>query len=203
MKKTKVIKKGFSLIEILLALGMILFLTVAAFLIYNRVDTASYAKKINDDIRYSYSFYKNITEGKSPKDNFSTKSGCCDLSSTIDSNFIEIKEKDIWGKHYSSPKKDEIIINSSSAWNNNGSAIIFDAFSYEINGNISPELCNSIVSTNIKNVELIYIATKTSSFRLASKPSDKYKFSSIVNSVSDIPTYCQYGAKKITFTFDG
>ncbi|MTC07441.1 prepilin-type N-terminal cleavage/methylation domain-containing protein, partial [Providencia sp. wls1948] len=40
--------KGFSLIEILLALGIISFLTVASFLIYNKVDTNSYARKIND-----------------------------------------------------------------------------------------------------------------------------------------------------------
>ncbi|WP_195848144.1 hypothetical protein, partial [Providencia sp. wls1948] len=148
-------------------------------------------------------FYKNSVEGRSAKENFSTKQGCCDLSTTIDSGFPEIKEKDIWGKHYASPKSDEIVINAKSAWNKDRSAIIFDTFEYEIKGNISPELCNNLISTNIKKAEMVYISSKTNSHRLASTPSDKYQFTSIVNNVSDITTYCEHGAKQINFSFDG
>lgn len=203
MKKIKVIKKGFSLIEILLFLGMILFLTVSAFLIYNKLDTAIYAKKINDDIKYSYSFYKNTTEGKSPYANFPSKNGCCDLTPAIDSNFIKINKKSTWGKYYSSPKKDEIEIIAHATWNNDADVIFFDTFSYDIYGNISPELCSSIVSANIKNEKLIYvyIKGKKNAIRIASKP-DKYQSALIIKSVSDIPKYCEHGAIQVGFLLE-
>lgn len=164
MKKTKVIKKGFSLIEILISLGVIVLIMVSAFTIYNTVKNNQAAKSISEDFKYTTSKLEQDMNGITAE-NLMSKRGCCEMIYFIDSLFPLISEKPAFGvsisavatKKYKSPLGGDVDINLS--YTNSGEKYIAN-LTYVITGGINTENCTKILSQSINTANYIYIAYK-------------------------------------------
>ncbi|EMT6385481.1 type II secretion system protein [Providencia rettgeri] len=154
---------GFSLIELLITLGIISALSIAAIFIYNKVSVSQKVKDISEDMKYSVSEYRRLTSIYSAA-SFSVKNGCCEMSPVIFSNFPLISEKPAFEgntargeatKTYNGPYGNNIEIAASENQNTNygdGSKL-----TYSIVGVIDEEVCIKLVMNNINSASYVSV----------------------------------------------
>lgn len=163
-------------------------------------DNENFTQKVDEDIKYSYSEYKNIASQHSPKD-FSGKTPagtgwCCKTSPIATSNFEEDATKDNTNsKTFYGPKSSTVKITVRT-----NDQYVFADYNYEIRGKIPNELCLKILTTHYDNAYLFTIE----------KNKKVYKYGPIGHSYDgafyltkkDIPNACSGNIESVEATLD-
>lgn len=163
--KKKYFKFGYTLIELLLTIGIILILIVGVFFIYNKATMSQKINTVSDDIKYSISEYKRIIDVH-PISSFGVSGGCCEMLVVISSNLPMVSEQPAFdenmargsaSKTYKGPDGNKVVISSSGNKNTNKSEL-----RYDILGSIDKEFCVRVVMNNINNISHVLVGEQNS-----------------------------------------
>lgn len=162
-------KKGFSLIELILVLSVI-FIMGLILAVFVKVEDSSKAKKILEDINYSYSYYQDMTFNKTIS-SFMSEKWCCETSMAAESNFQEDEKlRNYNSKTFLAPKSSIIKVTIRS---DNFEKKFLD-YNYKVTGNISPEICQKIFSSYLSSALMIVTANGDKEMKYASSYTEGY-----------------------------
>lgn len=146
---------GFSLIELLITLGIISALSIAAIFIYNKVSVSQKVKVLSEDMSYSHTEYNNalnIYPMSSFQFNDSYKR--YDMSPAIQSNFQQIGKVINGTKKYRSNIGNEVNITPNQQQNDYTKPHLL---TYSIKKHVDKDICINLAMNNIKNTDSILI----------------------------------------------
>lgn len=195
-------KKGFSLIELLLVISVIVGLSIIAFNVYSKLNNKAIAKKINEDIVYAFSEYENglnfpMSYYKKSKNQSGANINETDALPLLNSRFRLISEK-------STNSGAEKIYDTALGFNlklitgntlNNGFG---DRFIYSIEKIKNPEVCISVIMQN-KNI-VDYVSIGGRKFISEGKSADNISEKEKINP-SNIAYFCGSNKKGATIDF--
>lgn len=152
-------KKGFSLIELLLVIGLTIIFLISSFFIYQKVSLNNTVKSISNDMSYSITEYKRALIY--PSEYFSNKSGCCDMSPAIHSNFklFKTNPNNSLAQKYYSFNGYSITISSYENFHSDKSGSFSDNsyLSYQVDTNKNTELCTQIIMDNLHKFSYVFL----------------------------------------------